>query len=583
MNQSELEEYNYLNRLGQRILDAGHGNKGALIDEAVQFLNCSKHTVYQRLKELGLNQQRKRRCDWNDSKISQDECRLIGNLLGQSRRDTGKKLLGVEDVTDILKANGKLNCNISPAHVGRMMKKHNVHPEQLSKPEPHRPMKSLHPNHVWQFDVSLCVLYYLKGSNGLNVMPKDEFYKNKPANLERIKNERVLRYLVTDHYSSSFYLEYFIAPGENSGTLFEFLMHAFSKRHEREPFNGVPLNLVWDAGTANQSHMIKHLLNKLGVTALTHLPGNPRAKGQVECTHNIIERHFEGLLFMQAITSVEQLNQHAHDWMRAYNGVKVHSRHKNTRYALWQTIRQEQLRLAPDLDACKRLLQQTKPITRPVKPDLSIPFAIKGESSQAYSLRKIEGINVGDEVMVYENPYRTPNVNVEIVTVDGEILTYELEPIAKDIAGFELDAPVIGQDYKAVADTAADKQRKRMNREAYGVDGERDVKKARKQRQAAFDGDIDPFAHVANVYIPDYMERKGRPMSVDAPHIETVRLTWAKAGLLIKKRLDANSHAMKAIGDCFRSKYPEGIQEHKLESFIQEVCYETVAAQANAG
>ncbi len=37
MNQSELEEYNYLNRLGQRILDAGHGNKGALIDEAVQF------------------------------------------------------------------------------------------------------------------------------------------------------------------------------------------------------------------------------------------------------------------------------------------------------------------------------------------------------------------------------------------------------------------------------------------------------------------------------------------------------------------------------------------------------------------
>ncbi|OQW67460.1 MAG: hypothetical protein BVN35_20355 [Proteobacteria bacterium ST_bin11] len=583
MNQQELEEHNYLNRLGLRLNEAGHGDKNALIEEASRFLGCSPHTIYRRLNDLGFNQGRKRRRDRNVSKVSADECQMVSNVLMQSRRDSGKKLLPVAEVIDVLKANGKLNSNVSAAHMGRIMKKHHLHPEQLAKPEPFRPQKSLHPNHVWQFDVSLCVLYYLKGNNGLNVMPKDEFYKNKPANLESIKNDRVLRYLVTDHYSGCFYLEYFTAPGENAETLFEFLMHAFAKHDEHDPFNGVPFNLVWDAGTANQSHMITDLLGKLKVNTMTHLPGNPRAKGQVECMHNVIECHFEGLLCLTSITSLEQLNQHAHEWMRSYNGTRPHSRHKNTRYGLWQTIRPDQLCLAPDPEVCKRLLQQTKPIVRQVKPDLSIGFAIKGQTSQDYSLRKIDIVNVGDEVTVYENPYRSPNINVEIVCGDGEIVTYELEPIAKDAAGFEIDAPIIAQEYKDVAETGTDRARKAMNLEAYGVESEREVKKARKQRQVAFDGEIDPFAHVRNVQMPHYMERKGHQMSIEAPHIETPRLTWAKAGLRIKAAMQWPPEAMKIIGERFRARYPEGIPETELETFMQEINDGNVTAQAKTG
>lgn len=60
----------------------------------------------------------------------------------------------------------------------------------------------------------MCVLYYLD-RGGLAVMDKKEFYKNKPQNVKRIANERVLRYLVTDHYSGAFYLHYFLAAGED--------------------------------------------------------------------------------------------------------------------------------------------------------------------------------------------------------------------------------------------------------------------------------------------------------------------------------------------------------------------------------
>jgi len=591
MNQYEMEHNEYLKRLGLRLTEAGHGNKGALVTEGCRYFGCSKDVLYNRLKRMGFSAKRKQRSDKNSSNVSQSEIEFVGNMMHQSKRDSGKKLLPLKVCIEVARANGELENRVSPAHMSRLMKKHNVHPDQIEQAEPYRQKRSLHPNHVWEFDVSICVLYYMEGKVKLKHMAKEEFYKNKPENFEKVKQDRVLRYVVTDHYSGAFYVQYFITPGENADTLFDFLMAAFTQRPTIEPFHGVPKNLVWDAGTANMSHMIKNLLSKMDVNTLTHLPGNPRAKGQVECTHNIIERNFEGLLSMMSITSVEQLNQHAHKWMRAFNAREKHSRHKHARYEVWQRIKDEELRIAPAIETCQRLLQQSKPISRKVKGDLTIGFAIKGQASLSYSLRKIAQVidlKVGDEVSAYENPYRSPNINIEIIDADGEIKTYELEPVEKDSVGFPLDAPIISQEYKDVAETPADKQRKQMNRAAYGVDTEREVKKVRKQKAVAFNGEIDPFAHVELAQVPHYMERKGHHMAVSAPHIETVRLPWAKAGLRIKGELARggkvmDGKSMKVIGDNFKAKYPEGIQEHELANYIEEVRYEAVTAQEKTG
>lgn len=582
MNQLEFEQNEYLKRLGQRLSTAVHGSKGTLVAEGCSHFGCSKDVLYRWLKELGFDTGRKARSDRRKSKTSKESVLFVANLLHISKRDSGKRLAPLKACIEVAQKNEKLDHSVSEAHMFRLMKQYGVHPDQIDQAEPYRQKRSLHPNHVWEFDVSLCVLYYMNGKTKLKHMPKEEFYKNKPENFEKIKQDRVLRYVITDHFSGTFYVQYFIAPGENSTTLFEFLMTAFTKRPTAEPFHGIPFNLVWDAGTANQSHMIEHLLKKLDVNTLTHMPGNPRAKGQVECTHNIIERNFEGFLYLTSISNVEELNEHAHKWMLKYNSEGRHSRHKHGRYEFWQTIREEQLRIAPDVEVCKRLLQQSKPIFRKIKGDLSITFAIKGKASLSYCLRKIANsvdINVGAEVSVYENPFRSPNVNVEVINSDGEIITYEVEPVEKDRAGFPLDAPVISKEFKDVAKTPVDKQREKMNHDAYGVTTDREVKGVRKSKNTiAFNGEIDPYKHVTNFKSPDYMPRPGKVFTVENTHLQSISLNWPAVGMKIKKEYGLDKEAMKVIGDDFKRQFPGGIPENELPNYIQEVISEHKAS-----
>ncbi|MFM2520608.1 integrase, partial [Escherichia coli] len=91
---------------------------------------------------------------------------------------------------------------LSEDAISRALRNYGLHPEQLDAPAPHTEVASLHPNHVWQIDASLCTLYYLSnGHKGLQVMDSAKFYKNKPANLARIASDRVWSYEITDHAS----------------------------------------------------------------------------------------------------------------------------------------------------------------------------------------------------------------------------------------------------------------------------------------------------------------------------------------------------------------------------------------------
>ena len=305
-----LAQDDYLRRIAEQVKAAEWGQRSALIADAAAFLGRSQRWVYRQLRELGAFPKRCRRADAGTVSLDKEEAAAVSNLLLQSSRDNGKKLLSTRDALYIAEQNGLIKTsNIAPQTALRALQEHSMHPKQLGQQRPYTRLRSKHPNHVWQFDVSVCVLYYLRSGQGVNLMPQHEFYKNKPGNVERIANDRVLRYLVVDHYSGAFYVEYFEAPGENARTLFEFLLNAFEKRHPKDPFHGLPFCLQWDAGTANQSHMIEHWLNSIGVKTLTHMPGNPRAKGLVERTHDLIETGFEGRLAFMAVESLEQLNE----------------------------------------------------------------------------------------------------------------------------------------------------------------------------------------------------------------------------------------------------------------------------------
>ena len=563
-----LAEIDYLRAVAARLARAGHGSQGSVISEAAAFLNVSKQTLYNRLRKVGWSSDRKVRTDKGDSEVSRDEVIAVAAIMASTRRQNGKLLLPVADAIDIAVANERLRTKVAPSTMLRLMKAHSCHPDMVAAADPHVNMRSLHPNHVWQLDASLCVLYRLRNGK-VGVLDQRKFNERKPRDLAKILNERVLRYVVTDHYTGGIYGRYYETAGEDQETLFEFLMAAFGQKPEG--MHGVPMMLVWDAGSANMAHGIQNLLTQLMVRHWPHIPGNPRAKGQVESSHNIWERKFEGRLPFVRIECVEQLNAHADTWQKAFNGAANHSRHGHTRWGLWQTIRQDQLRLAPAIEICRELLF-AKPQTRVVKGNLTISFTCKGHEPAVYSVVDVPNVRVGDQLTITSNPYRVPNIFVVGQDESGGTRYIECTPIAKDVAGFAFSDPVWGESFASHADTVADTARKDVNELAFGERDALDAANARAKGRLAFDGEIDPFRDLEQkaAEVPAHMQRRGTELHLPNPvQTELKPLSHVEALFELRARLGRAVEADEAAK--VREWFPDGVPETEFDALLQRL------------
>lgn len=569
MHTAELGALDYYRELATQLQGAGHGKRGEMVEKAAAFLAVSTQSVYRNLRNAGWRSGKKLRTDKGDSRLSDDDAKTIGTIMVESTRANGKRLLGVRDAMEIAKANKMISTTVSPSTAMRIMRERGLHPDQISRPSPHVELRSKHPNHVWQFDVSLCVLYYLD-TGGLCVMDEKRFYKNKPQNFKKVEKKRVLRYLMTDHCTGALYVHYYLGSGEDQETLFNFLMDALHEHgHEQDPMHGVPFMMVWDAGSANQSALIKNLLDRLDVRHWAHTPGNPRAKGQVENGHNRVECSFEGRLSFMNIESVEQLNTAAHKWMRWFNGTQIHKRHGHTRYGLWQTIRPDQLRICPPRELCEQLLR-TRPERRQVKGNLVVSFAVKGYGARTYSVAHVPDVRVGEYVDVCVNPYKAPNVYVVVNDLDGTERHYECEPIEHDQYGFSEHAATIGEEHKSARDTDVDRQRKQMAKDAYGADTQLEVDKARKERQPAFGGEVDPITYLGNQTPAHYMPRRGTELDVpDRAQVEIKPLSITDAC----KRLVATLGKQDGVNyfELVSQQYPDGVPEEEFDNLVRQI------------
>lgn len=566
MHQGELAEMAYLQQLVDRLRRAPHGTQGAVVEEGARALGVSRQTLYTKLRGAGYSSGRKLRSDSGDSRVSLDEVRQVAAILQASRRQTGKALLPVHDAIDIAEANGLLTNRVAPATMLRVMRRNGCHPTQMQQASPHVQMRSLHPNHVWQLDASICVLYYLRNGR-VGVMDEREFNARKPAALARVSNERVLRYALTDHYSGFVTARYYQTSGEDQRTLFEFLMHAM-QRGSASIMHGVPWMMVWDAGSANQSHAIGNLLTQLAVRHWAHTPGNARAKGQVESVHNVIERRFEGRLTFTRVDDVAQLNSHLDTWLVTLNGRDRHSRHGHTRAAMWQTIRTDQLRLAPPTETCT-VLMHSRPEPRTVNGALTITYKPRGAARGTYSVAHIPGVRVRESVNVVVNPYRTPNVFVIAPDETGETRYYECTPLDVDAAGFVAGSPVFGESYAAKPDTDADTARRDAYETAYGERDTLDALAVKKGGRIAFDGAIDPFADLPDkaAATPAYIQRRGTELHVPNPlHVEIKPLTLVEALQELRARRDRSLTRDESA--AVQAWFPDGVPVEELDALV---------------
>ncbi|MCQ8182208.1 hypothetical protein NP603_13885 [Methylomonas sp. SURF-1] len=554
--------------------NAGHGKKGDVYKRACAFLGVSLQTLHRELSMIRVNS-RKRRADAGNHQLSLAEAHIISAYLMEGYRQNNKKMVAIGEAVASLRANGLILAanvdtdtgeltELSDSAVARALRSYNLHPEQLRRPAPHVNLRSKHPNHVWQIDASVCTLYYLPTGESLIETNQAVHYKNKPGNLEKISQQRVIRYVGTDHCSGVIRWRYF--PHSESGEhTVQFIAWMIKPKAALtlDPFYGVPFIIQVDPG-ATSAGLVQRFCDRLGIELHVNKPGAPRSKGQVENGNNLVEVNFEqGLRFCgHKIKSIADLNRHADVYQRYFNATRKHTRTGMTRTEGWLHIKPHELRTvneAVDLLA----LATSKPESRKVSGDLTISY--KGK----WKVGKLPFVQVGDDVLVCDNPLN--GMVMAVIMGDDDRETYvELEQVTINEWGFNADGPVIGNNYASHADTVADTNRKLVAQIATGTTNLDDAKKVRSRKgYAPFEGKIDPFKVANETEIQTVLPKRGTDAGLESPTRELHRMNRVQMAKWLAGRLrDDYDPAM--LPDLAK-RFPDGATEPELEQVLADL------------
>lgn len=549
------------------------GGKQAVYLAACQELSISLPTLYRHLDKITVKPERKQRSDAGAVSLPREEAVVISALLMVSHRKSNKRLMSIGQALDILRTNGEVRAErtdlstgevlpLSESSVARALRGYGLHPDQLNRATPAVELRSLHPNHVWQVDASLCVLYYLKDNSGkesgLQVMDRDKFYKNKPANLSRISADRVWSYEITDHNSSSIYLEY-VMGAESAANLTHIFINAIQQR-VGEPFYGVPRILMMDMGSANTSGLFSNLARRLQIQLIAHAAGNARATGQVEKSRDLIERSFEAGLRLAPVSNLEELNRQARRWAKWFNANKIHSRHGRTRYDQWMTIATEQLRLAPSVELCRELLTH-EPEARKVSDTLSVSF--KGRE---FDVRNVPNVMVGEKLKLAINPWVADAAMVVDTDAEGNELLISVPVVVRDDAGFREDGNVIGEDWARPADTQLDTNRKEVSMAAYDASTLEELEAKRKAKALPFSGRIDPYKVIEQAPDRTFIPKRGTELVTNVTTSNTATTRVLNAFETAKALQGMGMSMDREKSSQLRAWYPEGVPEDQLQA-----------------
>lgn len=539
----------------QRVHDAPHGQRGAVVQQAAQALNLSlprTHTlITQVAQQMGLAKGRKRRADAGHSAITEAELDLIAGVVYHDRRH-GKNMITVEEAVNMLYDAGKLATRLSASHVGKLLRQRGLDTKSLARPSAHVRMRTEHINAVWQIDASVCVLYKTPKGELLLLEKDGVHYKNKPANLVQVMDQLLVRFVGVEHASHCIGVRFYTG-GATAANALDFLMWLMTQRlgvqGEPMPFHGVPFMLYTDQGGEFKNGAFRTFCSAMDIRLQHHAPRNSQATGSVEGAQNIVERGMESRLrFLDpASITVARLNALAEIWMHGYNGDKKHSRHGMTRYAAWSTIATEHLRTAPPMEVMRELPTSLAQ-TRTVDSQRRVSFAIKGQGSQDYDLGYVPGVSEGDKVLVAVNPFAAPAVRVGVTDMEtGEIVWHNVQPVEKGWMGYDAAAPVLGKDeYKSLPASPADERRQRIAAQAFvhvGQDGKAatpaQVKEAQRTKAAPYQGQFDPFADLKAkaAALPAFLQRPGTPHAAASTQVQPERLSVAAACQLMRQEL----------------------------------------------
>lgn len=575
-----------------------------VVVSAAAELGRSVATVYRWLGTHGAAHtpiSRKRRCDAGQCDVTGDELRTLAAMLVATFRKTGNRIMTFEAACEVARHEGLLQSGLSASRLAVLLRREGLHPDQIMAPSAAIEQRSLHPNHVWQVDASVCVAYYLSNATGLQVMDEKKFYKNKPNNLTRVQQERLIRYAVADHYSHNLMVRYYLGS-ECAASLTDFLIWAFSQK-PKHIMHGVPNRIQMDMGSANTSAPTLNMLKRLDVVVDIHARHNSRANGSVEKAHHIWERGFESALSFTHVDDLADMNDKAELWAHGFCASRKHTRYNAPRYAKWQEITQQQLRIAPPLDVLREL-PTLAPVQRTVSSNLTISFAFGGsmrEHGQAdFDVRFVPGIKPKDKLDVVVNVFAAPAVDVAFTdTETGEIKWMTLQPQERGADGRLLSAPVIGEEMRTAPRTVVDTNRDALTVLTYGTPADVATAKeakaagavgidvlalAKKRQEAgglAFGGAVDAFAPARTVSagLPAFLPKRGEVLELPAivqREIVGTRVSVVQACAAAKARL--GSAYQPTLFTQWQAEFgTDGVPESVLDAVVDVALAQAVA------
>ncbi len=571
------EQFNsYFYDLKKELEKLPHGTKGEYIKKVADSLGISKKNVYEHLKKIGYSNKRKTRSDKGKTSVSEELAYQVAGYSHLADRQNKKKIMPIKLASEILAENGKGVINQetgevkmpSPTTLARVMKQYGCHPSQLKSASPAVSMRSLHPNHVWQLDASVCVLYYLP-SGELQAMEKGVFYKNKPHNAKKVEDVTVLRYVVVDHYSGAFYVHYDTGH-ENAEDGLWALIETMSYRSDTDPLCGVPKILITDKGSGNTSAMFKAFCENIGIELIYHEVGNPRAKGQVEQCQNLVETNFEGRLRYKAISSREELQELSDTWRKNFCARVKHTRHNKERFTMWNTISPENLIVPSSKELLKEIVSfKQKPIK--VNEKMRASLSTNRYGRHFYDLTQIPDILIGEFLDVKISPYKiidnAPCAEFARTLPNGDKLYFLLEPQKINEAGFIENAPVFGESFKSKPKTKSEKALDAIEKMAYNANTLEEIKEKKKKKEKPFQN-INPMADMQTPV--HYFKNQSTDLITKEAQakINLPKLTCTEVAFTLKEKCPKWQDDPFNNLEKLKASYPNGIERDSVPYII---------------
>ena len=615
-------------RLAETLAETPHGGRGALIAQAAATLAVSPQTVQTWLR-AHRGPQRRQRCDSlarlvarrdqlarriKDAGpgavelpaltadlqaveaaldglmvLTEDEAMLLSSTMREAGRANGKQIMTLKRAVETLRTQGIILAGrvdqdtgevfrLSLSAISRYLARYGLHPDQLKAPTPHQVIRSKHPNWRWEVDASVCVVYYLpSGGAVIQDIDPTAHYKNRPQNLEAIANERVIRYVLTDHATNATLWRYY--PHAESGAVtVAFLSWAVApKTTPAIPVNGAPFRLVVDPG-ATAAGTVQRWCDLLGIELCPTRPKNPRAKGSVEQAQDRIETNFESGLRHQShrITGFEAINALAETYQAHYGAHQVVGRHGLTRYAAWSRITSEQLRVTEG-EAVLRALATEAPATPKIGGDLTVAY--RGER---WRVKDVAGIAIGAKLPVLWCPLIGADGKGHAVAVltdpeTGRTRYQPLPMVKRDEWGFDSEAPMDGEAYARLPDTRIDQNRKRLAMLASNTETIKDDELARRRkgfRPLAHLDDgrgVDPYRAAETDPPVTWLPKRGTEHRVTAPEIAPLVLDIDTAASRLAGLVRARGGVWGPDQYAWLAgRYPQGVAEEALDSLAAE-------------